>query len=52
MRVRQKDSKIQVKVERLESFHIYLRAASEISQPFVTFFFEPGSAIPFITVFC
>lgn len=51
MRVRQKDGKIQVKVECLESFHIYLNAASEMFQPFGTFFFEAESAIPFITIF-
>lgn len=33
MRGRQKDRRIQVKVEHLESFHVYLNAASEMCQP-------------------
>lgn len=33
MRGRQKDWKIQAKIEQLESFHIYLNAASEMFQP-------------------
>lgn len=33
MRGRQKDWKIQAKIEQLESFHIYLNSASEMFQP-------------------
>lgn len=45
MRGRQKDGKIQVKVEHLEFFHIYLNSANEIFQPDL-------SAIPFIPLYC
>lgn len=45
MRGRQKDGKIQVKVEHLEFFHVYLNSANEMFQPDL-------SAIPFIPLYC